>query len=168
MSVYVQKNQGEQVIKCGIITVSDTRTKETDKSGRLIEELLLEAGHEMVRYEIIKDDQLAIQQTLETILSIPDLEAVLINGGTGMAKRDVTYEVVDRLLDKEMPGFGELFRSLSFTEDIGTGALLSRAIAGSCKDKAVFSMPGSTGAVRLAMTRLILPEIRHILYELTK
>lgn len=168
MSVNFQKDQGEQAINCGIITVSDTRTKETDKSGRLIEDLLQVAGHLVVCYEIIKDDQQAIQQTLENYMSTPTLEAVLINGGTGMAKRDVTYEVVERLLEKEMPGFGELFRYLSFTEDIGTGALLSRAVAGSCKEKAVFSMPGSTGAVRLAMTRLVLPEIRHIVYELKK
>ncbi|HSU79104.1 MAG TPA: MogA/MoaB family molybdenum cofactor biosynthesis protein [Candidatus Angelobacter sp.] len=168
MSVQFQKEQGHQVIKCGILTVSDTRTKETDKSGRLTETLLLEAGHDVISHEIVKDDPLGIQQTIEGLLSVPSVQAVLINGGTGIAKRDVTYEVVERLLDKELPGFGELFRYLSFTEDIGTGALLSRAIAGSYETKAIFSMPGSTGAVRLAMTRLILPELRHIIYELNK
>jgi molybdenum cofactor biosynthesis protein B len=168
MSVPFQKDQGNRAIQCGIITVSDTRTEETDKSGQLIDRLLLEAGHHVVRYEIVKDDQTAIQQTLELFLSDAELEAILINGGTGMAKRDVTCEVVERHLEKEMPGFGEIFRYLSFTEDIGTGAILSRAMAGSAKEKAVFSMPGSTGAVRLAVSRLILPELRHIVHELRK
>lgn len=168
MSVPFQKNQGNRAVQCGIITVSDTRTEATDKSGQLIDHLLLEAGHHVVRYEIVKDEQTAIQQTLELFLSDAELEAILINGGTGIAKRDVTYEVVERHLEKEMPGFGEIFRYLSFTEDIGTGAILSRAIAGSAKEKAVFSLPGSTGAVRLAVSRLILPELRHIVHELRK
>lgn len=168
MSVPFQKDQGNRAIQCGIITVSDTRTEETDKSGQLIDRLLLEEGHHVVRYEIVKDEQTAIQQTLELFLSDAELEAILINGGTGIAKRDVTYEVVERHLEKEMPGFGEIFRYLSFTEDIGTGAILSRAIAGSAKEKAVFSMPGSSGAVRLAVLRLILPELRHIVHELRK
>lgn len=168
MSVHAQKNQGNQPVRCAILTVSDTRNEETDKSGLLIKQVLAEAGHEVSAYQIVKDERTIIKATLESYLADPATEAILLNGGTGIAKRDVTIEAVQTLLEKELPGFGELFRYLSFTEDIGTGAMLSRAVAGVARGKIIFSLPGSTGAVRLGMTQLILPELRHLIHELTK
>ncbi|WEG13884.1 MogA/MoaB family molybdenum cofactor biosynthesis protein [Pullulanibacillus sp. KACC 23026] len=168
MSVQARQNQGVQSIGFGIITVSDTRTQETDKSGQFLIEAVKAAEHQIESYQLIKDEQSVIKKTIENLMVQPKVEAIIINGGTGIAKRDVTYEAVEALLEKELPGFGELFRYLSFTEDIGTGAMLSRAIAGVVNGKALFSLPGSTGAVRLGLTRLILPEIRHIVHELNK
>ncbi len=168
MSVDFQIQQGDRSVSCAVITVSDTRTEETDKSGRLIKEVLSEAGHTIIDYAIVQDDQTAISATLGRYLSMPEIEVAILNGGTGIAKRDVTIEVVQDILEKEMPGFGEIFRFLSFTEEIGTGAMLSRAMAGVANNTLVFALPGSTGAVRLGMTRLILPELRHLVHEITK
>ncbi|QMV43403.1 MogA/MoaB family molybdenum cofactor biosynthesis protein [Cohnella cholangitidis] len=155
-------------VACAIITVSDTRTPETDKSGQLIRQLLEENGHTVAEYAIVKDEYEGISRLLRNAADNPNVEAVLLNGGTGIAGRDTTYEAVRDRLVKEMPGFGEIFRFLSFTEDIGSAAILSRAIAGTIGTTAVFSMPGSTGAVRLAMTRLIVPELGHVMRELYK
>lgn len=168
MSVDFQKDQGDRSVACAVLTVSDTRTETTDKSGNYIKEALKEAGHEVLAYHIIKDDYNDILSSLTQLIENHCVEAIVVNGGTGMAKRDVTFEVVESLLEKEMPGFGELFRYLSYTEDIGTGAMLSRAVAGVTKGTVLFSLPGSTGAVRLALSRLILPELRHIVFEVTK
>lgn len=155
-------------VSCAIITVSDTRTPETDKSGQLIRELLEEKGYSIAEYAIVRDEYEGIKKLLREASDNPKVEAILLNGGTGIAGRDTTFEAVRDQLDKEMPGFGELFRYLSFTEDIGSAAILSRAIAGSIGQTAVFSMPGSTGAVRLAMIQLILPELGHVMRELYK
>jgi molybdenum cofactor biosynthesis protein B len=155
-------------VACAIITISDTRTPETDKSGQAIRQLLEERGYSIAEYVIVQDEYEGIKGLLRAAADNPRVEAVLLNGGTGIAGRDTTYEAVRDQLDKEMPGFGELFRYLSFTEDIGSAAILSRAIAGTIGKTAVFSMPGSTGAVRLAMTRLILPELGHVMRELYK
>lgn len=152
---------------CGVVTVSDTRTEETDKSGQLIKEVLQAAGHRIQAYHIIKDEPNEIRPLLEKLLARSDLEALIINGGTGIARRDVTFDVVSTMVEKLIPGFGELFRLLSHQE-IGSAAMLSRAMAGTVGDKVVFSMPGSSGAVRLAMEKLILPEMGHIVYELRK
>jgi molybdenum cofactor biosynthesis protein B len=155
-------------VACAIITVSDTRTPETDKSGQLIRELLEAKGHTVADYAIVRDEYEGIKALLRAASDNPLIEAVLLNGGTGIAGRDTTYEAVRDQLHKEMPGFGEIFRYLSFAEDIGSAAILSRAIAGTIGATAVFSMPGSTGAVRLAMTRLIVPELGHVMRELYK
>jgi molybdenum cofactor biosynthesis protein B len=168
MSVEEHRRQAPTSVGCMIITVSDTRTLETDKSGQLIIQLLEESGCKVVNYSIVKDEYSQIQNLIQEAASRDDIEAVLLNGGTGIALRDTTYEAVRDTLDKEMPGFGELFRYLSFTEDIGSAAILSRAIAGVCGNTAVFSMPGSSGAVRLAMTRLIVPELQHVMREIYK
>lgn len=154
-------------VSCGIITVSDTRTKETDKSGQLILELLKAAGHPVTAYHITKDEPTQIRPLLETLLADPAVQAVIINGGTGVAKRDVTFDAIQGMLEKQLPGFGELFRLLSY-EDIGSAAMLSRAAAGIAKGKVIFSLPGSSGAVRLGMEKLILPEMPHVVYELNK
>jgi molybdenum cofactor biosynthesis protein B len=151
-----------------IITVSDTRTKENDKSGDLMEKLLREAGHRIIHRAIVKDERGVIQQIIKEGSEDTGIDVILTNGGTGIAYRDVTIEAVKSMLDKEIPGFGELFRMLSYTEDIGSAAIMSRAIAGVCKDTAVFSTPGSSGAVKLAMHKLILPELSHVVLELKK
>jgi molybdenum cofactor biosynthesis protein B len=155
-------------VNCMIITVSDTRTKENDKSGNLMEQLLEEAGHEIIQREIVKDELELIQEVITAGSNRGDIDVILTNGGTGIAYRDVTIEAVESMLDKEIQGFGELFRMLSYKEDIGSAAIMSRAIAGICNHTAIFSTPGSSGAVRLAMNKLILPELSHIVHEIKK
>ncbi|MCM3725403.1 molybdenum cofactor biosynthesis protein MoaB [Neobacillus cucumis] len=168
MSSEEHKKEAPKAVRCKIITVSDTRNQETDKSGKLMMEMLEGAGHKIVDYCIVKDETAPIQAEILKGCDREDIDVILTNGGTGIAKRDVTIETVDGLLEKEIVGFGELFRMLSYQEDIGSAAILSRAIAGVVKDKAVFSTPGSTGAVKLAMSKLILPEIGHVVREIKK
>jgi len=154
-------------VRCAVITVSDTRTAETDTSGALIRERLERWGHQVIAYAIVPDEAAQIGQLLNEFLERPDCDAVLLNGGTGIARRDVTYEAVAARLEKRLDGFGELFRWLSYRE-IGTAAMLSRAIAGVARGKVVIAMPGSTGAVRLAMDELVLPELAHLVFEARK
>ncbi|MEH7418332.1 molybdenum cofactor biosynthesis protein B [Neobacillus drentensis] len=168
MSSEEHKKEAPKAVRCKIITVSDTRNQETDKSGRLMMEMLEGAGHKIADYCIVKDETAPIQAEILKGCDRDDIDVILTNGGTGIAKRDVTIETVEGLLEKEIVGFGELFRMLSYQEDIGSAAILSRAIAGVVKDKGVFSTPGSTGAVKLAMSKLILPEIGHVVRELKK
>ncbi|MEC0240437.1 molybdenum cofactor biosynthesis protein MoaB [Paenibacillus dokdonensis] len=167
-SVDQHRSEAPETVSCMIVTVSDTRTPETDSGGQLIKSLLEEAGHQIVGYEIVKDDYEGIRELIHEATSSPDVKAVILTGGTGISPRDTTYEAVSSLLDKQLPGFGEIFRYLSFTEDIGAAAILSRAIAGTSGGKAVFSIPGSTGAVKLAMERIIVPEIGHVMREIHK
>lgn len=168
MSTQEHKAQAPKQVTCMVITVSDTRTAETDKSGGLMKQLLEEAGHAVGLYRIVRDEPAEVIAAVEEGLADSNVQVILLNGGTGISPRDNTFEAVSGLLDKELPGFGELFRMLSYTEDIGSAALLSRAVAGICRNKAVFSTPGSTGAVRLAMTKLIVPELGHVVRELNK
>lgn len=168
MSTEEHKKEAPKTVNCKVITVSDTRNKVTDKSGSLMMDLLEKAGHHIVDYVIVKDESISIQNEIIKGCDREDIDVILTNGGTGIAIRDVTIETVQRLLEKEMVGFGELFRMLSYQEDIGSAAILSRAIAGVVKNKAVFSTPGSSGAVKLAMNKLILPEIGHVVRELKK
>ncbi|MCC3375579.1 molybdenum cofactor biosynthesis protein B [Cohnella sp. REN36] len=162
------RREAPSSVACLVVTVSDTRTAETDKSGQLARELLEGGGHTVVGNVIVPDEYERIRALLREAAADPAVEAVLLNGGTGIAGRDTTCEAVQSLLTKEMPGFGEIFRMLSYTEDIGSAAILSRAVAGAIGGTAVFSMPGSTGAVRLAMTRLVVPELGHVMRELRK
>jgi molybdenum cofactor biosynthesis protein B len=155
------------VARCAVFTLSDTRTEATDKSGRRICELLADAGHAVAHYQILPDDPAALEPLLRELLARADVDAILTNGGTGISRRDQTVGVVERVLDQPLPGFGELFRMLSW-EQVGSGAMLSRAVGGIVGGKLVFAMPGSTGAVELAMTKLILPEMKHLLRELRK
>lgn len=157
----------KMTVNCAVITVSDTRSLETDKSGRLIQELLLEAGHGVGAHRIIKDEPAEIQALLGELGERADLDVLIFNGGTGISPRDTTYDAIAGLLSKTLPGFGELFRWLSYQE-IGTRAMASRAIAGVYRDKLVFSIPGSTGAVKLAVEKLILPEIVHLVGQMRK
>lgn len=150
-----------------MITVSDTRTLETDTGGGLVAELLAGAGHEVAAREIVPDDADAIRRAVERATADAGTRAVVVTGGTGVAPRDVTPESVEPLLERVVPGFGELFRMLSY-EDIGSAALLSRALAGLRDGRVVFVIPGSRGAVRLAMEKLILPELGHLAAEAVK
>lgn len=152
-------------INCAVVTVSDTRSVETDRSGQLLKQLLLEAGHSVPVYTIVRDESSQIQQQLQRVAQQASLQAVIFNGGTGIAPRDTTYDAIESLLDKSLPGFGELFRFLSYQE-VGSRAIASRAIAGVYQNKLVFSLPGSTNAVRLAMEALILPELVHLVHQL--
>jgi molybdenum cofactor biosynthesis protein B len=153
--------------RCVVITLSDTRTQASDTSGQRIREMLAAAGHHVEEYRIIHDEAADLHHLLTEMLSRDDIDAVLTNGGTGISRRDRTIEVVERHLDQRLPGFGELFRLLSY-EQIGSGAMLSRAVGGIGRGKVIFAMPGSTKAVDLAMSRLILPELKHLLHELRK
>ncbi|MDO5375360.1 MAG: MogA/MoaB family molybdenum cofactor biosynthesis protein [Staphylococcus rostri] len=159
----------DRAIRCAVLTVSDTRTIETDKGGQLVKTLLetinteIQANH----YHIVKDDQVEIQAQLHEWLA-EDVDVIITTGGTGIAPRDVTIESVTPLLTKEIEGFGELFRYLSYTEDVGTRALLSRAVGGTIGNKLIFCLPGSTGAVKLGMNKLILPELNHLVHEMNK
>jgi molybdenum cofactor biosynthesis protein B len=150
-----------------VVTVSDTRTHETDSGGALVAELLAGAGHEVVRREIVRDERDAIAAAVRRGLAEPGVRALVLTGGTGVAPRDVTPDTVEPLLERVVPGFGELFRFLSFQE-IGSAALLSRALAGIAAGRVVFVLPGSRGAVRLALEKLVLPELGHLAAEAVK
>jgi molybdopterin adenylyltransferase len=152
---------------CSVLTVSDTRTEATDTGGRRVVEALTAAGHRVVAREIVPDEPDRIAARLSVWLGSETLDLIVTTGGTGVARRDTTVEVVDRLLDKRLDGFGELFRMLSYRE-IGAAAMLSRALAGTVGRTAVFVLPGSQAAVRLAMEELVVPELPHLLRELRK
>ena len=165
MSHVEHKATAPQSVRCYVVTISDTRTEETDTAGRAIAELLAGAGHQVVARTIVKDDPVFVRDVIERQLANPDVQAVITTGGTGISSRDSTYEAVSSLLRKRLDGFGELFRMLSY-EQIGSAAMLSRACAGSIGTTAIFALPGSEQAVRLAMDKLILPEIGHVVREL--
>jgi molybdenum cofactor biosynthesis protein B len=150
-----------------VITCSDTRTPDTDTSGQLIHKLLRQFSHEVVSYHLVKDEPAQIKARIAEGLANEAVQAIIINGGTGISKRDSTFEAVDAMLEKRLVGFGEIFRYLTYM-DIGSPALMSRATAGIIKGRILFSTPGSENAVRLAMEKLILPELGHLVKELTK
>ena len=154
--------------RCAILTISDSRTAATDESGALIERLLVDAAHLVTMRCLLSNDESQIRRMLEEALNRDDVDVVLCTGGTGLGSRDRTVEVVRPLLERELPGFGELFRVLSFHEQVGAAAMLSRALAGAARGKLVAVMPGSRAAVELAMTRLLLPELKHALRELRR
>ena len=154
-------------VRVAVLTISDTRTPETDTGGKVIVDSMQKSGHEIVHREIVKDDAPRIKKILEEFLADAAVDAVITTGGTGISARDATYEVVAQMLDKKLDGFGELFRVLSY-EEVGAAAILSRAIAGAAGLKFVACLPGSTNGVRLAMEKLLVPEIPHIVFELRK
>lgn len=159
--------EGRISVSVAVLTVSDTRSRDDDSSGRLIREHLGFRGHEIVAYEIVPDEEVAIRETLNGWLSDATIQAIIVNGGTGIAGRDVTIPVVKSLIEKEIPGFGEIFRMLSYQE-VGAASMLSRATAGVCRDTLIFALPGSANAVRLALEKLIGPELGHTVFETTK
>lgn len=166
MSVQVHRQSAPSSVPCFILTISDTRTPDTDTSGSIIADLLLEANHGIIGRAIVKDDVGAVTDAVRAQLGGP-ARAIITTGGTGISPRDNTYEAVTSLFDKRLDGFGEVFRMLSY-EVIGSAAILSRACAGIAKNKVIFVLPGSTPAVKLAMARLILPELAHMVGELDK
>ena len=159
-------NEAPPALRCGVITASDSRTVETDVSGRLIRDKLTAAGHEVVQYAVERDEAARIAALVRRFIEA-GCQVIIINGGTGIAKRDSTFEAVDGLLEKRLPGFGELFRMLSY-EEIGPAAMLSRATAGVVGGALLFSLPGAPNAVTLALDKLILPELRHLMWETTR
>jgi len=169
MGIEEHKAQAESVTaKFAVITLSDTRTPDSDISGQTISKLLTGDGHTVSYYKVLPDypaEQLSA--TLENCLMNNDVHAIITNGGTGVYKRDLAIPEVEKIIDTPLPGFGELFRMLSY-EQIGSSAMLSRAVGGVAKRKPVFALPGSTKAVELAMTKIILPEVKHMLLELRK
>ena len=167
MSVSEHKAQAPAAIGCFVLTVSDTRTRDTDTSGRAICDLLTAAGHSITGQAIVRDDPAQVADQVRQALGNAATQVVITTGGTGITSRDGTFEAVDALLDKRLDGFGELFRMLSF-QDIGPAAMMSRATAGTVDSKAIFVLPGSEKAVRLALTRLIVPELGHVVQQLSK
>ena len=155
------------MLAVSVLTVSDSRTLESDTSGALIQEKLEAHGHKLAERVIVKDEAAEIRREVLRAIARPDVDVVILTGGTGVSVRDVTPETVEPLLDKILHGFGELFRTLSF-EQIGPAAMLSRALAGTARGTAVFVTPGSSAAVRLAMDRLVLPEVGHIVGQLRR
>ena len=149
--------------RCAVLTISDSRSFETDESGKTIRRLLEEGGHSVIRYQIIKNDPLTLQEEIADFLS-SDLDLIITSGGTGISRRDLTIETIQPMLEKSLNGFGELFRSVSFRE-IGPRAIMSRALGGVARGKVLFALPGSTHAVQTALKELILPELGHLLWE---
>ncbi len=166
-SVEQHREEAPRTVNVAVLTISDTRTRDDDRSGELIRQNLLWRGHEVRAYEIVPDDPARITQTIQGWIEDETIEAIITNGGTGIAGRDNTYDAITGQLEKRLDGFGELFRMLSFAE-IGAAAMLSRATAGVANGTAIFSTPGSSNAVKLAMEKLIGPEIGHIVHEITK
>lgn len=166
MSVQLHRQTAPHTVACYILTISDTRTPETDKSGDTIQQLLLDEDHTVIGRAIVTDDAAAVTTAVKAQLA-GDARAIITTGGTGLAPRDNTYEAINALFDKRIDGFGELFRMLSY-EVIGSASILSRACAGVANGKVIFMLPGSTPAVKLAMARIILPELAHIVGELGK
>jgi molybdenum cofactor biosynthesis protein B len=161
------KQNAPQAVRCFVITVSDTRTEATDASGRAIIDLLTAAGHRVTGRVIVQDEASLVRQTVERQLANRDVDVIISTGGTGIAARDTTFEAIDSLLEKRLPGFGELFRMLSY-EQIGSAAMMSRATAGLAAGHVVAALPGSEAAVRLAMEKLLVPELGHLMQQARK
>lgn len=166
-SVQEHRESAPDSVGCVIVTVSDTRTPETDKSGQIMRDGLERGGHTIVGYEIVKDEPDQIGSILDRYCAEEACQAILFNGGTGIARRDTTYDVIAARLEKTLVGFGELFRMLSY-EEIGAAAMLSRATAGVYRGRLIISTPGSSNAVALAMDKLVAAELAHLVYEVTK
>ncbi|MBI2828103.1 MAG: molybdenum cofactor biosynthesis protein MoaB [Acidobacteria bacterium] len=167
MSHVEHQAQAPASVACYVLTVSDSRTPDTDLSGRAIRQLLESSGHLVTGHAIVKDEPAQVTSHVRAHLADPRTQVIISTGGTGVTSRDGTFEAIDRVLEKRLDGFGELFRMLSFQE-IGAAAMLSRATAGTAARKAIFVLPGSEQAVRLAMTRLILPELGHVVQQLRR
>lgn len=161
-----QEAEGQGPVTLALVTVSDTRTLDTDENARYLQDKILAAGHAVSAYHIVKDDPAEVLEVLESCTA-SNAQVVLFNGGTGIARRDRTFDVLSGKLEKTLPGFGEIFRFLSYKE-VGPAAMLSRAVAGVYRDKVILSVPGSPNAVELAWEKLIEPELKHLAWELTR
>ena len=167
MSHTAHRQAAVKTVQCYVLTISDTRTESNDTGGRAIVDLMTEGGHRVVGRSIVPDESEQVRQVVEDQLVRDDVHVVITTGGTGISSRDRTYEAISSLIEKRIDGFGELFRALSYQE-VGTAAMLSRAIAGTARGKIVISVPGSENAVRLAISKLVLPEIGHLVREASR
>lgn len=167
MSSHAHRAAAPREVRCAILTVSDTRDEATDTSGQALVSLLQEAGHHVVARRLVRDEPAEVRAIVEAWLDDEAVQAIVTTGGTGIGRRDATYEALVRLFDKELPGFGELFRMLSYQE-IGAAAMLSRASAGTARGRVLVLLPGSEHAVRLATTRLLVPELGHLVREIAR
>jgi molybdenum cofactor biosynthesis protein B len=161
------KASAPRSIGCWVLTISDSKTPDTDTSGKLIREMVVASGHQVVGAEIVRDEPKDVQRVIREACGNAAVQAVLMTGGTGITSRDSTFEAVEAMLDKRLPGFGELFRMLSYQE-VGGAAMLSRAQMGVARGRIVVSMPGSPNACRLALEKLVLPELGHLVREMSR
>ena len=161
------KATAPRTIGCWVLTISDTKTPDTDTSGALIRKLLLDAGHQVIGSSIVRDEPKDVQRVIREACAQTTVQAVIATGGTGITSRDSTYEAIDALLDKRLPGFGELFRMLSY-QDVGAAAMLSRAQMGIHARRIIVSLPGSPNACRLALEKLLIPELSHLVREVSR
>lgn len=167
MSYQEHKQKAPRHVSCAVLTISDTRTERDNESGKLIREKLSQNGHQVMFYSILKNEADSIKKKIDELLSEEELQVIITNGGTGVSHRDVTVDTVSPILEKKLDGFGELFRFLSYQE-IGTASVMSRAIAGVAGGKVILCLPGSLEAATLAMDKIILPEIGHMVREATR
>ena len=167
MGYQEHKQQAPRSVNCAVVIISDTRTEQSDQSGKLIMTALKKNGHRVMSYSILKNDADSVAGKLGELLNEEDLQVIITSGGTGIGRRDITIETVLPILEKKLDGFGELFRFLTYQE-IGTGSIMSRAMAGVARGKVIICLPGSAGAVDLAVERIILPEIGHLVREATR
>jgi molybdopterin adenylyltransferase len=164
---HLHKEISPRNVTCAVITISDSRTEDTDESGKYLQKQLTAAGHPVVFYTLLKNDPASILKTFDDLLERTELQVIITTGGTGASHRDVTVETITPLLEKKLDGFGELFRFLTF-QQIGTTSVMSRAMAGIIKGKVIISLPGSLDAVTLALGKIILPEIGHMVREASR
>jgi len=167
MGYHEHKELALRSVSCAVLTISDSRTEQDDESGGLIKKRLDENGHQVVSYSILKNDAAAIKNKIHELLEQAELQVIIASGGTGISQRDITVDTIESVLEKRLDGFGELFRYLTYQE-IGTGSIMSRATAGVARGKVIICLPGSLGAATLAMDRIILPEIGHLVREATR
>lgn len=167
MSHHEHRELSPRVVGCAVLVISDSRTEATDESGKLLMEKLKGSGHGVADYAILKNDSAAVKRKILELVKREDVQVIITSGGTGASRRDVSIETVTPMLDKRLDGFGELFRSLSY-EEIGTAAMMSRATAGVMNGRIVLCIPGSLGAAKLAIEKIILPEIGHMVREATR
>jgi molybdenum cofactor biosynthesis protein B len=161
------KHLSPQTVKCSVLIISDSRTEKTDESGKLLVEVMKGAGHEIISYSLIKNDSEAIQFKIGELLHSPNIQVIITSGGTGASKMDLTIETVTPMFEKKLDGFGELFRYLTYQE-IGTGSILSRTSAGVALGRVIICLPGSLKAVKLALDKIIVPEIGHLVREASR
>ena len=167
MSYQEHKQKAPQSVSCAVLTISDTRTEQDDESGKLIRQKLSQNGHQVMFYSVLKNEADSIKKKIDELLRQEELQVIITSGGTGVSHRDITVETISPILGKKLDGFGELFRFLSYQE-IGTAGIMSRAIAGVAMGKVILCIPGSPGAANLAMDKIILPEIGHMVREATR
>ena len=167
MSYQEHKQKAPRSVSCAVLTISDSRTEQDDDSGRIIRQKLSENGHQVISYAVLKDEADSIKNKIYELLRQEELQVIITNGGTGVSHRDITVETIYPILEKKLDGFGELFRFLTYQE-MGTASVMSRAIGGVTRGKVILCIPGSPGAANLAMDKIILPEIGHMVREATK